>query len=417
MLTSGNMQLPPLAIAMFPCDTFGCGYYRMRLPGRVLAEVGHAVHIYEDYAFPDPQQRPYDIYHFQRITTPKGLAAVRSAIKTGKPVLMDLDDDLFNLFPGHPSAWYFKKGKECPRCRNAALTLQDTKCPNCGNEELEYQDRLDDCSKAIQEVDVITVTTPQLAKDFVGAKSIEIIPNYVNLQKFDSLTRKGDYNTVVGWAGSFTHNLDVKIIADAIHIIEDHADVYFAIVGVDPQVIEDNFGKLFKNRERLITMDPLSVERYPEILGAFDIGLAPILDNKFNRAKSELKAEEYGAASVPGIYSNVAPYARYIEHGKEGFIARKPKEWKKYLRMLLEDKDLRERMAQNAYEKAASMDIRANIHLREKLYYELAMKKNMKPVWLLLAEVEEQRKKVEEMSSAAAPKAPANFGIVGGKNG
>lgn len=414
MSTSGKQQLPPLAIAMFPCDSFGCGYYRMRLPGMVLSEVGgHAVHVYDGYEFPNPQERPYDIYHFQRVTTPKGLGALREALKTGKPVLMDLDDDLFNLFPSHPSSWYFRKGKECRRCGNASLPPNAEKCETCGGDDLEYQDRLDICGKGIQEVDVVTVSTPQLGDRFPGAKRIELLPNYINMQKFDSLVRKGDYNIVVGWAGSFTHNLDIAIIRDVVKIIEDYDNVYFAVVGLDPQVIHDSFGD-FKDKDRLIMMDPLPVEEYPEILGAFDIGLAPVLDNLFNRCKSELKAEEYGAAKVPYICSDVAPYSRYVEHGKDGFLARKPKEWKRYLRMLIEDSQLRKQMSQTAYEKASTMDIRKNAYRRERLYYELALEKQITPVYVMIQQMQEaEHARQLKEGNQSLP----NFGMVGGTDG
>ncbi|MFW6311524.1 MAG: hypothetical protein ACOC1K_04740 [Nanoarchaeota archaeon] len=39
-----------------------------------------------------------------------------------------------------------------------------------------------------------------------------------------------------------------------------------------------------------------------------DIGLAPLLDHDFNNSKSNIKALEYTAAGIPGIYSKMKPY-------------------------------------------------------------------------------------------------------------
>jgi glycosyltransferase involved in cell wall biosynthesis len=80
---------------------------------------------------------------------------------------------------------------------------------------------------------------------------------------------------------------------------------------------------------------------------------------------------EYGAAGVPTIASPVAPYLRYIEHGKDGFLAKKHSDWVKYLRLLIENDDLRAEMAENAVSKAEKMDIRANLEPRIALYERL----------------------------------------------
>jgi hypothetical protein len=39
-----------------------------------------------------------------------------------------------------------------------------------------------------------------------------------------------------------------------------------------------------------------------------DVALSPLIDNAFNRAKTNIKILEYGAVGMPGIYSNLTPY-------------------------------------------------------------------------------------------------------------
>ena len=40
-----------------------------------------------------------------------------------------------------------------------------------------------------------------------------------------------------------------------------------------------------------------------------DIGIALLQDNNFNKCKSNIKALEYTALDIPGIYSNITPYS------------------------------------------------------------------------------------------------------------
>ena len=39
-----------------------------------------------------------------------------------------------------------------------------------------------------------------------------------------------------------------------------------------------------------------------------DVAYAPLIKHDFNRSKSNIKAKEYVACNIPGVYSNVTPY-------------------------------------------------------------------------------------------------------------
>jgi glycosyltransferase involved in cell wall biosynthesis len=76
----------------------------------------------------------------------------------------------------------------------------------------------------------------------------------------------------------------------------------------------------------------------------FDVGLAPLLDSRFNRAKSDLKILEYGICGIPAVASKVLPYVGAIDHNASGLIAASPKDWIKSIRRLVEDPELRSRL-------------------------------------------------------------------------
>ncbi|MCE3259878.1 MAG: glycosyl transferase group 1 [Bacteroidetes bacterium] len=59
----------------------------------------------------------------------------------------------------------------------------------------------------------------------------------------------------------------------------------------------------------------------------FHLGLSPLLDNDFSRAKSAFKLKQYFAAGVPVLASPVGENKRILEHGKNGFFCETQEEF------------------------------------------------------------------------------------------
>jgi glycosyltransferase involved in cell wall biosynthesis len=82
----------------------------------------------------------------------------------------------------------------------------------------------------------------------------------------------------------------------------------------------------------------------------FDIGLAPLRDEPFYRAKSNNKFREYAACRIAGVYSDVEVYAECVEDGRTGLlVSSKPEAWFTALSRLIEDALLREQIQDQAY--------------------------------------------------------------------
>jgi glycosyltransferase involved in cell wall biosynthesis len=87
-----------------------------------------------------------------------------------------------------------------------------------------------------------------------------------------------------------------------------------------------------------------------------DIGLAPLLDEPFNRAKSELHWLEYamaGAATIATAFSGPGPYD-VIRDGADGLLARSHADWEDHLRSLVASPALRQELAGRAHERVMS---------------------------------------------------------------
>jgi glycosyltransferase involved in cell wall biosynthesis len=84
----------------------------------------------------------------------------------------------------------------------------------------------------------------------------------------------------------------------------------------------------------------------------FDIGLMPLPDNPYTRAKSGYKILQYWAAGLPVVASPVGFNRNLIAADGDGLFAESIEEWVSALTRLAEDPDLRGRLGAAGREKA-----------------------------------------------------------------
>ncbi|OGZ42291.1 MAG: hypothetical protein A3F85_02080 [Candidatus Ryanbacteria bacterium RIFCSPLOWO2_12_FULL_44_26] len=89
----------------------------------------------------------------------------------------------------------------------------------------------------------------------------------------------------------------------------------------------------------------------PKYIRDFDIGVMPLQDDPFERAKCAAKAIQYMAVGVPPVVSPVGENVFVVENGKDGFLASSTDEWVNIFEMLLEDTALRNKIGKAGMEK------------------------------------------------------------------
>lgn len=210
--------------------------------------------------------------------------------------------------------------------------------------------------KAAEMCTALTVTTQNL-KDYYQKhnKNIFICPNsidfgwrdkYLNVEPY---VPKKEGEIRIGWAGSAAHWENLNVINKVItRIMKEFKNVTFYFTGL--------FGGLFDDKEikdRVFTVKFADMQDWPAHLKkmGLDIAVAPLADNLFNRAKSNLRCIEYQACKYPIIASDVEPY-RYLKNGETGFIAKEEEDWYNHLKNLILDKDLRNELGENGYKQA-----------------------------------------------------------------
>lgn len=310
----------------------GCSWYRCHVPGVELRKQGHIVGL-NDVLTPKAIE-DLDVIVFQRHSSLEALQHIEHANQLGKTTVCEIDDDLWHIDPTNPSHKYWADKRKLARLETGIRICK-----------------------------IVTTSTPYLAKSLRNLNSrVKVLPNMLPTEHWKVNKRQPkDNRVVVGWAGSLTHWSDLEILKGTIEqILDDYEFVDFIIAGMKEHP--------FKDHPRIKMLPPVMLEEYANLLVKFDIGIAPLTDTQFNRAKSDLKFIEYAMTGLAVVASKVEPYEKTIRHKENGFLARNSKDWLKYLRELIESPDLRKKIGAAAKDYAETRTIEKNIHLWEETY-------------------------------------------------
>ena len=158
----------------------------------------------------------------------------------------------------------------------------------------------------------------------------------------------------VFYHGSFTHRAEVNWLRPIIEeVLKKNARIAFDIVG-DKEVF-----KLYKGLPRVTTIHPMKWPAYKQFTNDCkgSIGLAPLLDNVFNKARSHVKFLDFTRNDAVGIYSEGSEYAKVVAHGQHGIILPlKADQWVSSILSLANDSEKRQWMLKNAKERIKELD-------------------------------------------------------------
>lgn len=253
--------------------------------------------------------------------------------KENKPVFFDIDDLVFDLKYTSNLKVLEKLSKE---------------------EREEYDDGVVKYGETAKYSDYLITTTNVLAKELGKLNKEVFIDKNVasfDMQRFSKdaikTVQKAEDKIYIGYAsGSITHNSDFEMIKPSlINILKKYDNVYLKLIGA-LELPEDL--KTFE--DRIITEPFVNYKKLPYILRTLDINLAPLEDIFFNSAKSCIKWMEAGLVKVPTIASDVGDFHDSIDNNVDGILC-KDNEWEEKLSKLIEDKDFRLMIAENAYNK------------------------------------------------------------------
>lgn len=243
--------------------------------------------------------------------------AYRDKFNKKKSILMEADDFYFGVNPENIGADSYRP-----------------------NSNLEYYAEMQ-----FRNANGVIVSTPYLKEQYEKYNPcIHVIPNSIDFEAWNFKKKANNGKVRIGFSGGGAHVYDLKVMAKVIPIILDmHKNAEFMFLGFMPEYIST--GRRVRHIHKWYGID-----QYPAELNklGFDIGIAPLRDNQFNRGKSNLRWLEYSALGIPTVASPVRPFTDSIISHKTGLFAQEVDEWVDCLDLLINDEDLRKSIGDNA---------------------------------------------------------------------
>ncbi len=317
-----------MKVAAYPADLGGCGHYRLIWPARALAAQGADV----DVVMPDDPDRDIkalwhdgesgaevidvlapdaDVVVLQRPMRDVLADAIPILQAKGVRVVVEIDDDF------------------------EAISRRNVSFAGC-HPDLHPERNWRHLARACELADLVTVSTPALARRYGAHGRVVVLANYVPARYADHVGANLDDDRtapIVGWSGSIdTHPDDLQVTGGGVARAVRSTGATFAVVGTG------------KGVRRALELDAapvapgwVPIEDYPAAMAQLDVGIVPLEPSAFNEAKSWLKGAEFAAVGVPFVASPTAPYVALAAGA--GVLARTPRDWERAVRRLVLDVD------------------------------------------------------------------------------
>jgi len=167
------------------------------------------------------------------------------------------------------------------------------------------------------------------------------VPSVVDTKQYvfrpDLLEQKTG-EVCIGWSGSPTTMANIRVIAGALRTLAEQVPHRVHLIG----------GTEFDLPGVPYTAQKWSAETEVDDLRKMQVGMVPLPLNEWNKRKFYMKTAQYMALGIPTVATPLGSNPEVIEHGVSGFLADSESEWVEYLKLLINDRELRLRMSQAA---------------------------------------------------------------------
>jgi hypothetical protein len=302
-------------------DKTGCWFYRIYQNIKVLVESNYAKCICADILNMDTilELQP-EIVIIQRAYRPGEKELIENLKKAGFVVLYDIDDDFFNI-PKENPCWVSYKNKKF------------------------FEDVLGLC-------DGVIASTDNLKKVLLPYnKNIDIIENLIDIDWWNSIKyiNQKIFNndlTTIGFFGTATHEIDFKntYCLKALEVLLKEGSCNIVMCGYYPKIFEKYITNQKHNNffgNNLLFLNGAPIDKFYQLMKTFhiDIGLLPLIDNKFNQSKSLIKYYEYIMSNISPITNQECNFCKYTPCFS---VSSSEKGWIKGIYKLIENPDLRQ---------------------------------------------------------------------------
>lgn len=330
----------------------GVGYYRITSPANKLKQLGYDIDIVAGFELSERFRKnldlteledvysnilqTYDLVWMKHTTNKDAIAAIFSMKDKFKcKVVWDFDDDLFNLRENHPGYKDLGAGTDERAFVGAAISF---------------------CDALTVSTEYLKKSLTKFLKDVYKIKiPIYVCPNFVNIEEWNNIKYRPSNSPVIGYYGSTTHNDDFELVKPVIYkLLAKYPTLRFETVGM---FTEDGVVEMLRDCPDVELLKRICLKAgtngwngFPDMLlrQNWDISIAPLIDDEFNRSKSNIKWMESSMKSIPTVCSDVQPYSESVTK-QTGFLC-KEKDWFKTLSKLIESPELRVKIGKQARE-------------------------------------------------------------------
>ncbi len=287
-------------VLYFPALQAASAFYRCLMPCKSV-EASQRVIAHTTLTRSVREALDYDVVVFQIGHDRATHGMAQRFRELGKRIVYEIDDAYDALEPSHPRHEFYQD----PETRESVEAM-------------------------IRMADAVTVTTPALAdRLFRMAKRIQVIPNLIPVSTWPKRKNPDPERFRILWAGSASHQDDLALVAPALtRFLREFPKAQFVCFGQEaPQGIP---------HDQMVSLAFTEFDQYPLVLAgvAADVAIAPLVDNAFNRCKSNVKLLEYWATGYPVAASSVEPYRESLRIGEGVLVA--PDHWDDALHLMLD---------------------------------------------------------------------------------
>lgn len=286
-----------------------------------------------------------DIIEFQRQYASESVTVMKKLLAMGKVCIFHVDDNVWELPPNNPATSTYKPGS--PILQRFELLMKMATA--------------------------VTTSTPYLKKHCLRFnKNTHIYRNVMDpdIVSFLSPGRDNPDEIRIGWTGTPHHHDDILPMEPVFPELVKDSRVKLVFMGYAPPTVLRNIPRKRWEYYEFVPVDAF----YPAFANLdFDIGIAPLVDNGFNKGKTARKAQEYAMCKIPMILAPVLCYTEW-KHGETCIKATENtvEDWYKRIKSLMDHPKERERLSNNAYAQVIrNHDINVFIWERAATYYKI----------------------------------------------
>ena len=246
--------------------------------------------------------RRYDAVLVQRGVYPMGPAWVAQPLERfGGRVVLDLDDAVFELAPvvaakGRAGRWLYGG----------------------------WQARA-----LLARAEAVVASTGALAEMLPNRRADAILPSVPDPEPFPRVEHRHELPLRVGWTGTPGNIRYLDPLAEVLERLEREGVARLEVVSSEPW------------RRVPSTFHRWRLDEVPAFFERFEVGLMPLPDTPYTRAKAGFKLLQYMAAGSATVASPVGVNVELVESSGGGLLAEGPDEWEHALRALARDRDRR----------------------------------------------------------------------------